>query len=227
MIGKLSGIVDWKGDGLVILDVRGVGYEVMVSDRTLAALPPPGQAAALYTEIVVREDLLQLIGFPSLLDREWHRLLTTVQGVGAKAALAILGTLGPDGVARAIALGDARAIQAAPGVGPKIAQRVAMELKSKAPMLMAQGGRMAAPASGDDVVIEPAETPKAVTRKPKAPPPPDPAAMASSDALSALLNLGYAQGDAAAAVAQAACEGAASDPATLIRAALKLLQPKG
>jgi len=227
MIGKLSGIVDWKGDGLVILDVRGVGYEVMVSDRTLAALPPPGQAAALYTEMVVREDLLQLIGFPSLLDREWHRLLTTVQGVGAKAALAILGTLGPDGVARAIALGDARSIQAAPGVGPKIAQRVAMELKSKAPLLMAQGGRMAAPASGDDVVIEPAEAPKASTRKPKALPPPDPAAVASSDALSALLNLGYAQGDAAAAVAQAAGEGAATDPATLIRAALKLLQPKG
>lgn len=225
MIGKLSGVVDWKGDGLVILDVRGVGYEVLVSDRTLALLPPPGQAAALYTEMVVREDLLQLIGFPTLLDREWHRLLTTVQGVGAKAALAILGTLGAEGVARAIALGDARAIQAAPGVGPKIAQRVAMELKAKAPLLMVQGGRMAAPAASD-AVIEPvvsAPTP----RKAKAPPPPDPAAMASSEALSALANLGYSQGDAAAAVAQAAGEGAASDTPTLIRAALKLLQPRG
>lgn len=226
MIGKLSGVVDWKGDGLVILDVRGVGYEVMVSDRTLAALPPPGQAAALYTEMVVREDLLQLIGFPSLLDREWHRLLTTVQGVGAKAALAILGTLGAEGVARAIALGDARSIQAAPGVGPKIAQRVTMELKSKAPMLMAQGGRMASVADIGEGLVEPVAAAAPAPRKAKAPPAPDPAAMASSDALSALINLGYAQGDAAAAVAQAAGEGAATDAPTLIRAALKLLQPK-
>lgn len=226
MIGKLSGIVDWKSDGLVILDVRGVGYEVMVSDRTLAALPPAGEAAALYTEMVVREDLLQLIGFPTLLDREWHRLLTTVQGVGAKAALAILGTLGAEGLSRAIALGDARSIQAAPGVGPKIAQRVVLELKAKAPRLMVQGGRMATPASTDAEVIEPAAKP-APRRAKAAPPPPDPAAMASSDALSALSNLGYAQGDAAAAVAQAAGEGAATDAPTLIRAALKLLQPKG
>jgi Holliday junction DNA helicase RuvA len=222
MIGKLSGVVDWKGDGVVILDVRGVGYEVTVSDRTLAGLPPPGQAAALYTDLVVREDLLQLIGFPSLLDRESYRLLTTVQGVGAKAALAMLGTLGAEGVARAIALGDARALQAAPGVGPKLAQRIVLELKSKAPMLMAQGGRMSATASADDVVIEPA-TP---VRKPKAAPAPDPMAIASADALSALGNLGYAHGDAAAAVAQAAGEGA-TDTASLIRAALKLLQPRG
>lgn len=221
MIGKLSGVVDWKGDGVVILDVRGVGYEVTVSDRTLAGLPPPGQAAALYTDLVVREDLLQLIGFPSLLDRESYRLLITVQGVGAKAALAMLGTLGAEGVARAIALGDARALQSAPGVGPKLAQRLVLELKSKAPVLMAQGGRMSAAASAEDVVIEPA----APARKPKAPPPPDPAALASADALSALANLGYAHGDAAAAVAQAAGEGA-SDTASMIRAALKLLQPR-
>lgn len=222
MIGKLSGVVDWKGDGVVILDVRGVGYEVTVSDRTLAGLPPPGQAAALYTDLVVREDLLQLIGFASLLDRESYRLLTTVQGVGAKAALAMLGTLGAEGVARAIALGDARALQAAPGVGPKLAQRIVLELKSKAPMLMAQGGRMSAAASAGDVVIEPA----APSRKAKPAPPPDPMALASADALSALGNLGYAHGDAAAAVAQAAGEGAA-DTAGLIRAALRLLQPRG
>lgn len=222
MIGKLSGVVDWKGDGVVILDVRGVGYEVTVSDRTLAGLPPPGQAAALYTDLVVREDLLQLIGFPSLLDRESYRLLTTVQGVGAKAALAMLGTLGAEGVARAIALGDARALQAAPGVGPKLAQRIVLELKSKAPLLMAQGGRMSAAASAGEMVIDPAPP----ARKPKAPPPPDPVATASADALSALGNLGYAHGDAAAAVAQAAGEGA-TDTATLIRAALKLLQPRG
>ncbi|MFN3647769.1 MAG: Holliday junction branch migration protein RuvA [Gemmobacter sp.] len=230
MIGKLSGVVDWKGDGVVILDVRGVGYEVTVSDRTLAALPPPGQAAALYTDLVVREDLLQLIGFPTLLDRESYRLLTTVQGVGAKAALAMLGTLGAEGVARAIALGDARALQAAPGVGPKLAQRVVLELKAKAPLLMAQGGRMPAAAGApEDAVIErsaAAPDPAAQGRKAKAPPPPDPVALASADALSALANLGYSHGDAAAAVAQAAGEGAA-DTATLIRAALRLLQPRG
>ena len=227
MIGKLSGIVDWKGDGVVILDVRGVGYEVTVSDRTLAALPPPGQAAALYTDLVVREDLMQLIGFPGLLDREWYRLLTTVQGVGAKAALGMLGTLGPEGVARAITLGDARALQAAPGVGPKLAQRVVLELKAKAPMLMAQGARLATHAAPEAEVME-AEAPTAAplpTRKAKAPPPPDPVATASADALSALINLGYGQGDAAAAVAQSAGEGA-QDTAGLIRAALKLLQPR-
>ena len=222
MIGKLSGVVDWKGDGVVILDVRGVGYEVTVSDRTLAGLPPPGQAAALYTELVVREDLLQLIGFAALIEREWYRLLTTVQGVGAKAALGMLGSIGPEGVARAITLGDARALQAAPGVGPKLAQRVVLELKSKAPMLMAQGGRMAAPALADAVVEVAAPAP---SRKAKAPPAPDPVAVASADALSALVNLGYSQGDAASAVAQVSGEGAA-DTAAIIRAALKLLGPK-
>ena len=134
MIGKLSGRLDWRGPDHVLIDVRGVGYIVHVSDRTLAAMPGVGEAVALYTELVVREDLLQLFGFPTLLEKEWHRLLTTVQGIGAKAALAILGTLGAEGVARAITLGDARAIQAAPGVGPKLAQRVVLELKAKAPV---------------------------------------------------------------------------------------------
>jgi Holliday junction DNA helicase RuvA len=225
MIGKLSGVVDWKGDGVVILDVRGVGYEVTVSDRTLAGLPPPGQAAALYTDLVVREDLLQLIGFAALIEREWYRLLTTVQGVGAKAALGMLGTLGPEGVARAITLGDARALQAAPGVGPKLAQRVVLELKAKAPVLMAQGGRMGG-AAMPDAVVEPVAAPApAPARKARAQPAPDPVAMASADALSALVNLGYSQGDAAAAVAQVSGEGAA-DTAAIIRASLKLLQPR-
>ncbi|MFN5827081.1 MAG: Holliday junction branch migration protein RuvA, partial [Rhodobacterales bacterium] len=123
MIGRLSGRLDYRAQDHVLIDVRGVGYIVYVSDRTLAALPGPGGAVALYTELVVREDLLQLFGFATLLEKEWHRLLTTVQGIGAKAGLSILGALGPEGVARAITLGDARAIQAAPGIGPKLAQR--------------------------------------------------------------------------------------------------------
>ena len=176
----------------------------------------------------MREDLLQLIGFPSLLDREWYRLLTTVQGVGAKAALGILGTLGPDGAARAITLGDARALQAAPGVGAKLAQRVVLELKSKAPNLMAQGARMGATAVVDTEVIEVIEpAPKPKGRAKAAPPPePPPSAVASAEALSALLNLGYGQSDAASAVMQASGEIEDVTTSNLIRAALKLLQPK-
>ena len=97
----------------MLIDVRGVGYVVHVSDRTMAGLPGMGEAVSLYTELLVREDLLQLFGFPTMLEKEWHKLLTTVQGVGAKAALAIMGTLGAEGVARALTLGDQRAIQAA------------------------------------------------------------------------------------------------------------------
>ncbi len=152
MIGKISGRLDWRGADHVLIDVRGVGYIVFVSDRTLAGLPGVGEAVALYTELVVREDLLQLFGFPSMIEKEWHKLLTTVQGVGAKAAMAILGTLGAEGAARAITLGDARAVQSAPGVGPKLAQRVILELKSKAPGLMAAGVSLASVASLDEVV---------------------------------------------------------------------------
>jgi len=99
MIGKIAGRIDYRGSDHVLIDVRGVGYIVYVSDRTMAALPGPGEAVALYTDLVVREDLLQLYGFPTLLEKEWHRLLTSVQGVGAKASMAILGTLGAEGSA--------------------------------------------------------------------------------------------------------------------------------
>ncbi|WP_461306696.1 Holliday junction branch migration protein RuvA, partial [Albidovulum sp.] len=144
MIGRVAGILVHRGADHALIDVRGVGYEVHISQRTAAALPRPGEAVALYTDLLVREDLLQLFGFPTLLEREWHRLLTTVQGVGARASMAILGTLGAEGTARAIALGDAAAVRAAPGVGPKLAQRIVNELKDKAPALMALGGGAAA-----------------------------------------------------------------------------------
>ncbi|KIC50481.1 Holliday junction branch migration protein RuvA [Tateyamaria sp. ANG-S1] len=217
MIGKLSGRIDYKATDHVLIDVRGVGYIVYCSDRTLAALPPVGQACALFTDLVVREDLMQLFGFQTLVEKEWHRLLMSVQGVGAKAALAIQGTLGPDGVSRAIALGDWNAVKAAKGIGPKIAQRVVLDLKDKAPSVMAMGGTVAeatgdAPAEAD--VIEPV----AVATPPSS---------AQADALSALGNLGYGPSDAAAAVAQAAGEDPQADTPALIRAALKLLAPKG
>ncbi|MDT8856864.1 Holliday junction branch migration protein RuvA [Paracoccaceae bacterium Fryx2] len=225
MIGKLSGRLDHRGSDHVLIDVRGVGYIVHVSDRTLAGLPPVGEAVALYTELLVREDLLQLFGFPTMLEKEWHRLLVTVQGVGAKAAMAILGTLGPEGVARAIMLADVRAIQAAPGVGPKIAQRVVLELKSKVGSVMAMGASLSAPAEADEVIEV---APQRPTRKPTAvkPGPAQARAGYTADALSALLNLGYAQGDAAQAVAQAAGEAPEADTAALIRLALKLLAPR-
>ncbi len=146
MIGKVSGLLDYRGTDHVLIDVGGVGYIVHVSDRTLAAMPAPGGRVALYTELVVREDLMQLFGFPTLAEREWHRLLTTVQGVGAKAALAILGTLGADGLGRALSLGDGSAIRAAPGVGPKLAQRVILELRAKTPAILAMGAAGAEPA---------------------------------------------------------------------------------
>jgi Holliday junction DNA helicase RuvA len=225
MIGRISGRLDWRGPDHVLIDVRGVGYIVHVSERTLAGLPGVGEAVSLYTDLLVREDLLQLFGFPTMLEKEWHKLLMTVQGVGAKASMAILGTLGAEGVGRAITLGDARAVQAAPGVGPKLAQRVILELKAKAPGVMASGAGLAAKAEADDMVIEPAAPPaprkaakvdESATRR----------AAASADALSALVNLGYGQGDAAQAVAMVAGDQPESDAAGLIRAALKLLAPK-
>ena len=154
MIGRISGRLDWRGPDHVLIDVRGVGYIVYVSDRTLAGLPGVGEAVSLYTDLLVREDLLQLFGFPTMLEKEWHKLLMTVQGVGAKASMAILGTLGAEGVGRAITLGDARSVQAAPGVGPKLAQRVILELKAKAPGVMAAGVGLSAKAGAEDVVVE-------------------------------------------------------------------------
>lgn len=230
MIGKISGRLDWRGTDHVLIDVRGVGYIVHVSDRTMAGLPGLGEAVSLYTELLVREDLLQLFGFPTMLEKEWHKLLMTVQGVGAKAAMAILGTLGAEGVSRAITLGDAKAVQSAPGVGPKLAQRVILELKSKAPSVMAAGARLSARAEADEAVVEDIPAP-APARKKSAPRATEDEAAGrragySADALSALMNLGYGQGDAAQAVAEVAAEAPEADTAALIRLALKRLAPK-
>ena len=217
MIGRIAGRLEYRASDHVLIDVRGVGYLVYVSDRTMAGLPGVGMGVALYTDLLVREDLLQLFGFPTMLEKEWHRLLMTVQGVGAKAAMAISSALGTDGVARAIAMGDARAIQAAQGVGPKLAQRVILELKAKAPALMMVQAGPAAVADADDVVVEPMR----VVPRPAAPAP-----TYTADALSALANLGYAPMDAAGAVATAAAADPGAETGALIRAALKLLAPK-
>lgn len=221
MIGKLTGILDFKGLDHVVIDVAGVGYVVHVSERVLAGLPAAGEPVALFTDLLVREDLLQLFGFPSMVEREWHRLLMGVQGIGAKASMAILGVLGADGVSRAIALGDWNAVAAAKGVGPKIAQRVVNELKDKAPGVMAMGGTLAE-ATGDAPAAPAAPAP--ARAKPVAA---SGSGAAQADALSALSNLGYAPGEAASAVAEAAGADAEAGAEALIRAALKLLAPKG
>lgn len=217
MIGKLTGRIEYRALDHVLIDVRGVGYLVFCSDRTLAGLPGVGEVAAVYTDLLVREDLMQLFGFTTLAEKEWHRLLTSVQGVGAKASLAILGALGPEGVGRAIALGDWNAVRVAKGVGPKIAQRVVLDLKDKAPSMMAMGGTVAEALGEQDAEV--IEAPKARRA-------PAPNASAQSEALSALSNLGYGPSDAAGAVAQAAGEAPDAETPGLIRAALKLLAPR-
>ncbi|MBU2991969.1 Holliday junction branch migration protein RuvA [Octadecabacter sp. 1_MG-2023] len=225
MIGRIAGRLEYRTADHVLIDVKGVGYIVFISERVMATLPANGEAVALYTDLLVREDLLQLFGFSTLVEKEWHRLLMSVQGIGAKASMAILGGLGADGVSRAIALGDWAAVATAKGVGPKTAKKVILELKDKAHAVMAMAGTGAAPAAGgrasptadaaDDAVLEPMSGSIATD------------GAAQSDALSALGNLGYGPSDAASAVAQAAGENEGANAEVLIRAALKLLAPKG
>jgi Holliday junction DNA helicase RuvA len=181
MIGKLKGVVDSQGEDFVILDVHGVGYVVHCSARTLQALPPAGQAAALCIETQVREDSIKLFGFASDAERDWFRLLQSVQGVGAKVALAIQGILRPAELATAIACADKAAFARAPGVGPKLAARIIAELKDKAPIFgAAEIGAIRAADQGPSDLAAPG---------------------AVSDAISALVNLGYGRSQAALAVA--------------------------
>jgi Holliday junction DNA helicase RuvA len=203
MIGKLKGVIDSYGEDFIVLDVHGVGYLVHCSARTLQALPAPGEAATLSIETHVREDQIRLFGFTGDAEREWFRLLQSVQGVGAKVALSVLGTFKPGELASAIALGDKAAIKRAPGVGPKVAERIVIELKDKAPGFTTL----------DPAVIH---LSGAVAEK-RAPQP-------VLDAVSALVNLGYGQPQAAAAVA-AACRNAGdgAETAQLIRLGLKEL----
>ena len=218
MIGRLRGTLVERGTDHVVIDVSGVGYVVHCSERTQAALPSPGTGVILHTDLLVREDLLQLYGFRSARERELHRMLMTVQGVGAKAALAIVAALGADGTIRAIVLQDAGSIRAAQGVGPKLAQRVVNELKEKAAGLMARGG--AEPEHGDAVEVQ--ENEEAATGPAEGLAGVEVAA-SSSEAISALENLGYRQGEAAHTVAEVHSANPEFETAELIREALKRL----
>ncbi|GEP11041.1 Holliday junction branch migration protein RuvA [Methylobacterium gnaphalii] len=203
MIGKLKGIVDSYGEDFVILDVQGVGYVVHCSARTLQRLPKPGEAAELAIDTHVREDMIRLYGFRSDAEREWFRLLQTVQGVGSKVALAVLSVLEPGALATALATGDKGAIARAPGVGPRLAARLAAELKDKAPAF--------SPADPALIALTGAVEDRT------APPP-------VADAISALVNLGYPQVQASAAIAtvlKGAPEGA--EAKVLIRLGLREL----
>jgi Holliday junction DNA helicase RuvA len=203
MIGKLKGTLDSYGEDSVIVDVHGVGYVVHCSARTLQALPAAGEAVTLAIETVVREDLIRLYGFESDVEREWFRLLQTVQGVGAKVALSVLSTLKPAELASAVAMRDKAMVARAQGVGPKVAERIVTELRDKAP----------AYADIDPAVVK---LSGALDDR-KAPRP-------VADAVSALVNLGYGQPQAAAAIAAAAREaGENAETAKLIRLGLKEL----
>jgi len=203
MIGKLKGLIESYGQNSVILDVNGVGYEVHCSARTLQELPGIGQPAALSIETHVREDQIRLFGFVTEIEREWFRLLQTVQGVGAKVALAVLGTLKPSELASAIAMRDKAMVARAPGVGPKVAERIVTELKDKAPAY---------------TNVDPALVRLSGALDDKRAPAP------VTDAVSALVNLGYAQAQAAAAIAAAArSAGEGAEATTLIRLGLREL----
>lgn len=203
MIGKLKGVIDSYGEDHVILDVHGVGYVVQCSTRTLQKLPRPGEAAVLSIETQVREDAIRLFGFQSEAERDWFRLLQTVQGVGSKVALAILGVLGPADLASAVAMQDKAAVARAQGVGPKLAARIVAELKDKAPAF-GHVDPVVARLAGEE---EDKSAPSAVR-----------------DAISALVNLGYGRPQAAAAVAASVKTlGEEAQASALIRQGLKEL----
>ncbi|MGU3576997.1 Holliday junction branch migration protein RuvA [Brucellaceae bacterium C25G] len=203
MIGKLKGVVDEIAEDHVIIDVHGVGYVVFCSARTLGNLPSSGEATILLIETYVREDALRLFGFGTHLEREWFRLLQSVQGVGAKVALAVLGALTPSDLANAIALRDIAMLSRAPGVGKKVAERLVTELKNKAPSFAGEvSGSMGLKQELGEGV----------------------ASSAVTDAVSALTNLGYSREQAANAVASAIAQvGDDADSAKLIRLGLKEL----
>ncbi|MBV1694871.1 MAG: Holliday junction branch migration protein RuvA [Hyphomicrobiales bacterium] len=205
MIGKLTGKVDAIGESHLVIDVNGVGYDVQASSRTLRNLKP-GDTVSLTIDTHVREDAIRLFGFTSEVERTWFRTLQTIQGVGAKVALGVLGTMSPQDLANAIALANWAAVEQAPGVGKKLAQRITLELKDKAPALSVAGLNM----------------PAATTAKGGSAPVPE--NNVAAEAISALTNLGYQPLQASQAVAAAMQDlGADADVAKVIRRGLKEL----
>jgi Holliday junction DNA helicase RuvA len=181
MIGKLKGLVDSIGDDYALIDVGGVCYQAFCSGKTLQNLPRVGEATVIFVEMLVREDMIRLYGFGTEGEKAWFNLLSTVQGVGARVALAILSTLTPSEISSAIALQDKAMMGRAPGVGPKLAVRLVTELKGKVPAI---GGIDAGVLGLQSALGEGIASSNA------------------SDAVSALTNLGYSSAQASAAVAR-------------------------
>lgn len=194
MIAHLKGVLAAMGADHAVIDVNGVGYLVGASARTLAVLPPVGGSVTIHTEMQVGEDFLRLTGFATADERDWFRLLTGVQGVGARVALAILSVLAPEELQAAVARQDKAMVARANGVGPKLAERIVRELKDKAGGVVLGAAGAAGPAAGG----------------------------ASADAVSALLNLGFKPAEAQNAVKAAEDElGAAATLDALVRLALR------
>ena len=199
MIAKLKGRIDATGADWLVVDVNGVGYHVACSSKTLAALPAQGEFAEIHTEMLVSQDMIRLVGFASVMEREWFRLLQSVQGVGTKVALAILSTLSTSEIGNAIALQDKALIGRANGVGKKLAERIVLELKDKIPAFAVVDASLSKLAAELDA----------------------PKPTAAADAVSALVNLGYGQIQAGAAVSAAMKKGGDDQPTEkLIRLAL-------
>lgn len=195
MIAKLRGLLDGFGADHAVIDVGGVGYLVAASTRTISALGAVGNEVMVHTEMLVSDDAIRLVGFASAEERDWFRLLNSVQGVGSRVALAILSALTSDELHRAVMSGDKAMVARAQGVGPKLAMRIVNELKDRAGgIILGSGGGAAAPAAGSH----------------------------GADAVSALLNLGFKPAEASGAVAQAEAElGPEASLDALVRAALK------
>ena len=228
MIGSLKGRIEYKATDHTLIDVSGVGYLVYCSERTLSLLPSDGEYVTIFTELVVREDLLQLYGFLTFAEKEWHRLLCSVQGVGAKGALAIQGILSVEALSRAILLSDWATVKSAPGVGPKIAQRIVNELKEKAPKVMAMGAVTSNPIDGNtDLVDHDDRKNQSEINVGSEVSNSEALRNVQADTLSALINLGYSQGDAASAIARIETDEKDFDAKKLIRSALRLLAPRG
>ena len=205
MIGKLKGLVDAIGENHCVIDVNGVGYDVQASSRTLRNMKL-GEVATLSIDTHVREDAIRLFGFASEVERSWFRTLQNVQGVGSKVALSLLGTMSPSDIANAIVLGNWAALEETPGVGKKLAQRLVLELKDKAPGLAVSGVNAPAGAAGG--------VSAGVMAAPEG--------NAAAEAISALTNLGYQPAQASQAVALASKElGKEAATSALIRRALR------
>ena len=210
MIGKLTGKLEYRATDHVLVDMHGTGFIVLCSNRTLTALPDSGETVSLYTNMIVREDMIRLYGFLSLEAKEWHKLLSSVGGVGPKASLAILDTLDPDELSRSIAMDNWTAIKAAKGIGPRTAKKIVLDLKDKLPEMIAIYGQK--PMDGNLASNGLAES--------------IPPTSCSGEVLSALTNLGFNQSEAAQAVTKASENPLELTQAELIREALKILGSK-